>query len=164
MSDEITFDDCCRIILEQGAPVCQPVGPDKPNYRRDLLALLNKEFSIEWNDTNSFQNSPVVWDAEGNPWNEGAPVIGTSLVRHYGEIPDPFSGYLEYTFAKGEMEVWKAHQAGIGNAATAMKQRLVALFRDLLLLRWPKAAHRTTSWARLRALGLIEPAHDPDDF
>jgi len=164
ISDEITFDDCCRIILEQGPPACQPVATDKPDYRQDLLALLNKEFGIEWNDTDADQSSPVVWDAEGSPWNGGVPAIATSLVRHYGGVADPFSGYLEYTFAKGEIDVWKAHQAGIGDAATAMKQHFVALFRDLLLLRWPKAAHRTTSWAKLRALGLVEPVYDPDDF
>jgi hypothetical protein len=164
MPDEITFNDCCRMILEQGAPVRQPVAPDKPDYRRDLLFLLNKEFGIEWNDTDEFQLSPTVWDAAGNPWNGGVPYIATSLVRHYCGIIDPFSEWREYTFAKGEPDVWKAHQAGIGDAATAMRQRFVTLFRDLLLLRWPKAASRTTSWTKLRALGLVVPVYDPDDF
>jgi len=164
MSDEITFNDCCRMILEQGAPVRQPVAPDKPDYRRDLLLLLNKEFGIQWNDTDETQSSPIVWDADQVPWNGGVPYFATSLVQSYGGITDPFSKYLEYTFVEGEMEVWKAHQAGVGDAATAMRQRFVTLFRDLLLLRWPKAASRTTSWTKLRALGLVVPVYDPDDF
>ncbi|HUN95277.1 MAG TPA: hypothetical protein VMU69_03435 [Bradyrhizobium sp.] len=53
---------------------------------------------------------------------------------------------------------------GIGDAATAMRQRFVTLFRDLLLLRWPKAASRTPSWTKLRALGLVVPVYDSDDF
>lgn len=164
MLDDITFDDCCRLILEQGPPVREPPGPDKTDYRRDLLALLNKEFGIDWNGTDQTQMAAVVWDAEGNGWNEGIPAIATSLIRQYSAITDPFSGILEYTFARGEMEVWEAHQADIGNALTAMKQRFVALFRDLLLLLWPKAAHRTTSWGTLRALGLVVPVYDPDEF
>jgi hypothetical protein len=61
------------------------------------------------------------------------------------------------------MEVWKAHRAGIGDAAMVLGQSFVAFFRDLLLLRWPKAAYRTTTWARLQALGLVVPVYDPDD-
>ena len=164
MSDAITFDDCCRLILEQGAPPHNRPAPGQSDYRRDLLAVLNKEFGIKWNDTDGFQLSPTVRDAVGNSWNGGVPYIATSLVRHYGGIADPFSGILEYTFAKGEPDVWKAYQAGIRDAAMVMSQRFVAFFRDLLLLRWPKAAHRTTSWTRLRALGLDVPEDDPDDF
>lgn len=164
MADEITFDDCCRIILEQGLPVGQHVAPGNADYRRDLLALLNKEFGIEWDGTDTFQNLPIVRDAEENLWNGGIPAIAASLVRHYGGVSDPFSGYLEYTFAKDEMAVWKVHQTGMCDAATALKQCFVGLFRDLLLLRWPKATDRTTSWARLRAFGLVEPVYDPDEF
>ena len=32
-SDEITFDDCCRLILEQGLPPREPAVPGKPDYR-----------------------------------------------------------------------------------------------------------------------------------
>jgi hypothetical protein len=164
MPDEITFDDCCRIILEQGPLVDRPYAPDRATYRRDLLALLNKEFGIEWNDMDKFQSSPDVLSAEGRRLNQGVPAIAENLVRHYGEVPDPFSGYYEYTFAKREMEVWKAHETLISDAATAMKRCLVGFFRDLLLLRWPKAAHRTTSWTKLRAHGLVEPTDELDFF
>jgi hypothetical protein len=92
-------------------------------------------------DTDEFQHSPSVKDADGNRWNGGVPHIAASLVRPYGTITDPFSGYLEYTPAKGEWDVWEAHRGGIGDAAVVLKQRYVAFFRDLLLLRWPDAAH-----------------------
>jgi hypothetical protein len=161
MSDQITFDDCCRLILEQGAPDHNRPGPDKSDYRRDLLAVLNKEFGIDWNDTDEFQLSPTVLDVVGHLLNGDVPYMATSLVRDYGGISDPFSGILEYTFAKGEQDVWKAHKAGIKDAAMVTRQRFVAFFHDLLLLRWPEAAHRSTSWTRLRALGLEVPEDDP---
>jgi hypothetical protein len=65
---------------------------------------------------------------------------------------------------KGENKVWKAHQLGVRDAAAVMRQRFVVFFRDLLLLRWPEAAHRATSWTKLQALGLVVPVYDPDDF
>ena len=153
MSDEITFDDCCRLILEQGSPGRAYADPHNPNYRRDLLALLNKEFGICWEDTDGWHSR-----------DRRVPAIASSLVRLYGTITDPFSGFIEYTSMKGEMEVWKMHQPAIGDAAAILRQCYVAFFRDLLLLCWPEAAHRTTSWTRLQELGLVMPTYDPDDF
>jgi hypothetical protein len=164
MSHQITFDDCCRLILEQGPPDHNRPAPDKSDYWRDLLAVLNKEFGVDWNDTDEFQFSSTAWDAVGHLLNGGVPYMAASLVRDYGGISDPFSGILEYTFAKGEQDVWKAHKADIKDAAMVMRQRFVAFFRDLLLLRWPNAANRTSSRTRLRALGLEVPVDDPDDF
>ena len=109
MSDEITFTDCCRMILEQGPSRGARATPGNPDYQRDLLFLLNKEFGIKWNDTGKTERSPTVWDGDGNSWNGGVPYIATSLVRHYVGIADPFSEYIEYTFATGEREIWKAH-------------------------------------------------------
>lgn len=153
MSDEITFDDCCRLILEQGPPNRTCADPDKPDYRRDLLKLLNKEFDIRWEDTDDHP-----------PQDKRLPVIAPSLVRHYGTITDPFSGWFEYTPAPGEMDVLTVHQPAIGDAVALLRRRYVAVFHDLLLLAWPGAARRTTSWTRLKELGLVIPADDPDDF
>src|SRR5450631_2415429 len=85
MSDEITFDDCCRLILEQGLPDRAYADPDKPDYRRDLLALLNKEFGIRWQDTDDL-----------TPRDRRVPAIAPSLVRHNKTITDPFSEWFEY--------------------------------------------------------------------
>ena len=84
------------------------------------------------------------------------------MIKAYPDIVDPFAGLLEYTPMKGEWDVWKSHQPGLIDAATVMRQRFIAFFRDLLLLHWPEAADRTSSWARLRALGLVVPEFDPD--
>jgi hypothetical protein len=164
MSDQITFDDCCRLILEQGAPPRNRPAPDKSDYRRDLLAVLNKEFGIGWNDGDEFQPSSTVWGAVEDPWNGGIPYITRNLARNYRGISDPFSEFLEYTFVNSEQDVWKVHKADIQDAAMVMRQRFIAFFRDLLLLRWPEAADHTTSWTRLRALGLEVPEDDPDGF
>jgi hypothetical protein len=85
MSDEITFDDCGRLILEQGLPDRAYADPDKPDYRRDLLALLNKEFGIRWQDTDDL-----------TPRDRRVPAIAPSLVRHNKTITDPFSEWFEY--------------------------------------------------------------------
>ncbi len=154
MSDTITFEDCCRLILEQGPPARPNDDPDKQDYRRNLLALLNQEFCIQWEDTDGLA-----------PWDKRLPAITLTLVRHYKTITDPFSGWLEYAPVEGEMEVLTGSPAlrwGCGGRPKARLPR--ALFRDLLLLRWPAAAHRTTSWTRLQELGLVVPNHDPDDF
>jgi hypothetical protein len=148
-SDRITFEICCELILEHGPPDRKLSNPD---YRRDLLALLNKEFGIDWTD-----NDEALW-------NSGVPRIAGSVARCYAEVADPFAGWLEYTPVKGEDAVWKTHQAGVIDATTIIRQRLVAFFRDLLLLRWPEAAGRSTSWSRLQELGLVRPDADADDF
>ena len=153
MFDEITFEDCCRLILEQGPPDRGRADPEQPTYRRDLLALLNKEFSICWEDTGDWR-----------PRDRRVPAIAPSLVRHYKTITDPFSGWLEYTPLRGEMVVLNRHQLAIGDAAATLRKCCVTFFRDLLLLRWPEAAHRTTSWTRLQELGLVIPTEAPDDL
>ncbi|HBK05613.1 MAG TPA: hypothetical protein DDZ81_07080 [Acetobacteraceae bacterium] len=152
MPDQITFDDCCRIILEQGATRHERVGPETSNYRRDLLALLNTEFEIDWSDDHDFSQ------------NEGLPAIAATMPGIYPRFVSPFSGWMEYTPVKGEEEIWHKHMDKLSAAGRDVEQCWVALFRDLLLLRWPAAAHRTTCWTRLRALGLVEPQCDLDDF
>lgn len=153
MSDEITFDDCCRLILELGPPDLNEAAPDEASYRRHLLALLNKEFGIHWEDTEGHR-----------PQDRRLPAIAPSVVRHYGTITDPFSGWLEYTPVAGEREVLAVHQPAILEAAEVSRQCCVAFFRELLLLRWPEAARRTTSWSRLQKLGLAIPTYDSDEF
>jgi hypothetical protein len=160
----ITFYDCCRMILQQGPPDRARVFADQPNYRRDLFFLLNKEFGIEWNDSDPCEPSRSVRDADGRFWREGVPYIAGDLVRHYCQVTVPWSGYLEYTYVKGEMEVWKTEEGGIVYGVTALKECFVAFFHDLLLLRWPDAKYRTTSWEKLEALGLGERVDDPDNF
>jgi hypothetical protein len=152
MSDEITFDDCCRLILEQGPPRPEDACPDDWDFRRHLLLLLNKEFGIDWRYDDEYQ------------FDRDAPAIARTLVKYYPGIVDPFAEWLEYTSIQGEDEVLTAHYPSLANAAADLKQRYVAFFSDLLLLRWPEAAHRNTSWQQLRALGLVVPDKFLDEF
>lgn len=48
MADEITFDDCCRIILRDWPFRRDHIVPALRDYKRHLLALLTQEFGIEW--------------------------------------------------------------------------------------------------------------------
>jgi hypothetical protein len=50
MPGEITFDHCCRIILEDWRGRRDSVAPELRDYRRLLLMLLCKEFGIWWDD------------------------------------------------------------------------------------------------------------------
>ncbi len=64
----------------------------------------------------------------------------------------------------GEQEVFDRHTDGLNADLTTLKHHWVVLFRDLLLLQWPKAAFCKTSWTRLRALGLGDPVDEIDFF
>jgi hypothetical protein len=77
---------------------------------------------------------------------------------------EPFAGYLCYRHADGEQEAAASHLGAIGAQTAELRARWQAYFRDLLLIRWPDAAFRTTSWARLRELGLGEPVDEIDFF
>jgi hypothetical protein len=153
MPGEITFDHCCRIILEDWRGRRDSVAPELRDYRRLLLMLLCKEFGIWWDD-----------DWQESPRDAGLPALVSTLMRNYAGLGSPFAGWIKYTPLPGEQEVWHRHQPRLDAAEKAIKQRWVALFRDLLLLRWPEAAHRRTSWEKLRKLGLREPPVVDDDF
>src|SRR4051794_13801149 len=59
-------------------------------------------------------------------------------------------------------QVLDRHTNDLQVSELALKRCWDTLFRDLLLLRWPEAAHRTTSWSRLHALGLGERLDETD--
>ena len=153
MSGEITFDDCCRIILEDWRWRRDDNEPELLDYKRSLLTLLNKEFGISWLDE---------WLEL--PRHDGLPALVTTMPRDYASLADPFASWVEYDFLAGEQKVLDRHRKELAVAETALKQRWIALFRDLLLMRWPEALHRKTSWARLRELGLGEPVDEIDFF
>ena len=153
MSGEITFDTCCRIILEDWRWRQDSVAAELRDYRRLLLLLLCKEFGIWWDD-----------DWQERPQDAGLPYLVSTLLQDYRGLDSPFAGFIEYTPLPGEEAVWRRHRSRLDAAEKAIKRRWVALFRDLLLLRWPEAARRRTSWAQLRKLGLGEPVDELDFF
>lgn len=146
MPDEITFDDCCRIILQDWRWRQDSIVPELLHYKRELLALLNEEFDISWRD-----------EGLGLPRDDALPALVSTMPRDYGRLASPFACWLEYRMIPGEQNVLVRHRNDLRASEMAFKQRWVELFRDLLLLRWPEAKHRTTSWSRLHDLGLGEP-------
>lgn len=152
MADEITFDDCCRTILSGWRLRRDDIAPVLRDYHRTLLTLMTQEFGIAWEDDWEFAR------------RERLPALVSTMPEGYAGLNSPFSRYLEYKPRPGEMDVLERHRGELEAAEGALKQRWVALFRDLLLLRWPEAASRTTRWARLEELGLGKPVDELDFF
>jgi hypothetical protein len=153
MTDEITFDDCCSIILEDWRWRKGGVAPGLRQYKQDLLALLTNEFGIDWHD-----------EKTGSTDHDGSPAILSTIPEDYARLVSPFDRWIEYSVVPGEQEVFDRHTDGLNADLTTLKHHWVVLFRDLLLLQWPKAAFCKTSWTRLRALGLGDPVDEIDFF
>jgi hypothetical protein len=152
MAEEITFGECCRIILEDWKWRRDGIATELRDYKRELLALLNREFGIEWRDEAQLESAR----------RQGLPLIALTMPKDFAAIASPFARWLEYSFAPGEREIIELHREFLRSAESAHRERWVALFRDLLLLRWPEAAQRSSSWTRLRSLGLGEPVDEMD--
>ena len=153
MTDTITFEDFCRIILTDWRWRRDGVAPALRDYKRHLLTLLGQEFGVTWDD-----------DAEWHADAGGVSALALTMPRDFAGIASPFARWLEQRPQPGERAVLEQHQDAIIAAEGELKQRWLALFRDLLRLRWLKAGQRTTSWTRLRALGLGDPVDELDFF
>jgi hypothetical protein len=151
MSDEITFDDCCRIILEDWRWRQDGNVPELLRYKRESLALLNQEFDIKWSD-----------EGLHRPSDDGLPALVSTMPRDYARLISPFACWMEYRMLPGEQVILDRHTTDLRASEMALKRHWVELFRDLLLLRWPEAVHRKTSWSRLHDLGLGEPPDEID--
>jgi hypothetical protein len=75
MPDEITFDDCCRIILQDWRWRQDSIVPELLHYKRELLALLNEEFDISWRD-----------EGLGLPRDDALPALVSTMPRDYGRL------------------------------------------------------------------------------
>ena len=151
MPDKIDFDECCRIILNDWRWRQSDIAPPLREYKQKLLALLNQEFGIEWHD-----------DLSETARHETLPALTATMPEDYAGLVSPFDRWIEYSPVPGETEILDRYRDRFALAEAAIKQRWIGLFRDLLLLHWPEAAHRTTSWARLTDLGLSEPVDEID--
>ncbi|KAA2211360.1 hypothetical protein [Teichococcus oryzae] len=144
--DRITFEECCRIILEGWKLRQAGARPDTRAYNRQLLDLLTVEFDIIWRDD---------WTPR-QMRSAGVPMVLPSMARRFADLAGPYSSFLEYASRPGEAEVQLRHRRRLQECGAAHRQAWVELFRDLMLLRWPEAAERCSTWSRLRALGLGE--------
>lgn len=152
--DELTFEDCCRTILEDWPLRQEGARQDSRDYHQRLLSLLTSEFEIEWQDD---------WGT-GDARRRGIPMVLHSMPRRFPRNLGPYSGFVEYSFAPGERQVSLLYRRRLGEGEATLRQGWVDLFRDLALLCWPEAASRSTSWTHLRTLGLGNPPDDDDDF
>jgi hypothetical protein len=149
---EITFDDCCRLILEGW--LREDASSVQKSYRQSLLELLSKEFGISWRDDIDSRAA----------YEEGLPLLLSTIPGDYARRVNPFACWFEYTPIPGEMEVLRPHFDQFGADERKSSQPWIALFRDLMLLRFPDAAHRKTSRARLRTLSDFPPPTNDHDL
>ena len=150
----ISFDECCRIILADWPWRRQSAAAELRHYKCHLLSLVTGEFGIIWDDA---------WVDQPDLQSSGLSRLACAMPRGYRVLCSPWSGFLEYSPLEGELQVIGRHRPRLDERLNALQQGWVVLFRDLLLLQWPEAAGRQISWARLRALGLLDPL-DEDDF
>jgi hypothetical protein len=166
----ITVDSLCAEILD-GWVLRQHTPGALGAYHRALLALMCQELGIEWHDDmkklrHVWESSPAglhLGDKSAIRWVR-MPYMLNHMLERYDQIQTPFAGILEYDFAEGEEKIFGLHRHGIDEATKALRLRWQAYLRDMLLLRWPEAASRSTNWGRLAELGLPKRPHDPDDF
>ena len=151
----ISFDECCRIILVDWPWRRESAAAELRNYKRHLLRLLTGEFGITWDDT---------WVNQPNLGPFGLSCLACAMPRGYCGLCSPWSSFLEYSPLEGELQVIGRHRPRLDERLNALQQEWAVLFRDLLLLQWPEAAGRQSSWARLRALGLSDPLYEDDFF
>lgn len=166
----ITVDGLCAEILDGWMLRKRSTG-DLGDYHRTLLGLICRELGIEWHD--DMKKLRHVWEASPAGLHLGdkaaihwvrMPYLLDGMQERYHQIRTPFAGILEYDFAEGEEKVFESHRHGISDATEALRLRWQAYLRDMLLLRWPEAAFRSTTWTRLAELGLPKRPDDMDDF
>jgi len=157
----LTIGDLAAAILD-GWNSRRNAAPQLAEYRCRLVSLLCGDLGVGWHD--SEKDLRDAWEGQ-HPRKSGGgmPAILPRLPEKYSCIQEPFAGYLCYRHADGEQEAAASHLGAIGAQTAELRARWQAYFRDLLI-RWPDAAFRTTSWARLRELGLGEPVDEIDFF
>jgi hypothetical protein len=155
----LTFDDCCRVILADWPWRQEDTAEPLREYKRHLLALMTAEFGVVWDDG---------WgEHDGGHAGEHPPGLSRlacGMPARYSRLRSPFDGLLEYTPQPGEQAALDAHSTALTKRLGLLRDTWVALFRDLLLVCWPDADKRTTTWERLRAKGLGEPVDELDFF
>jgi hypothetical protein len=153
-ADEITFLECCRIILEGWALRQNSASPRIQSYNRQVLSLLLKEFGIDWRDD---------WTTREARARGLSPVL-PCLPERFAALADPYESFIEYSPVPGEAQLRLQHKGRLHERKQALRDAWVELFRDLMLLRWPEAAERRTSWTCLKTLGLSDPPEDGSLF
>ena len=96
MSDEITFEDCCRIILDDWRWRQDGIVPELLHCKRELLALLKfQEFDIDWSD-----------ERLDHPRDDGLPALVSSMPRDYGSLAGPFARRVDTPCSRLNKSFW----------------------------------------------------------
>ncbi len=135
-------EDLAREILRFRCTRSQDDDPAMRDYHRHRLELPQRELGTAWNDELRV---------------EGLAFVTEMRPRSYAAVSNPFAGWLAYRLQDGERALWDRHRRAFEAHAAALRETHVELLRDLLALRWPDAAGRSTSEGRLRELGLPAP-------
>lgn len=75
-----------------------------------------------------------------------------------------FSGFMEYTFLPGEMQIYKAHAPRIGKAEYHLRERMVDYAEELILTYWSHVRGKSVPLEQLVSMGLPASQPDRDDF
>ena len=157
-TNSIALDTLCASILDGWH--CRVGGHSNLSaYHCKLLDLMTQELGVVWHDDpDQLQEA---WKMPGGD-GETMPHILRSICEMYDGIREPFRDFLSYSPVVGEKAVLDVNLDPIAVATNHLRLCWQAWLRDMLLLRWPEAATRTTTWERLTELGLGEPVLDED--
>lgn len=85
------------------------------------------------------------------------------MAADYAALKTPDEDLLEYTPVPGERDVLAGHLRSLVRETAALRASWRRLAVELLAIRWPGAADRTTTLQRLREAGL-PGLDDPEDL
>jgi hypothetical protein len=141
MSNTLTFRDLCHCILHEARVRDPNRSPAHvwPWYQQKFK-LMCQEFD-------------VVWPEDGYPPRE-APYIVETMIDRYSRLTTPFAGIMCYTFKGDEEQKFKHHMAVIKDTTKDLQARWLDMMCDMMAICWPEAVAKTTTWDRLRELGL----------
>lgn len=148
--EPVLLEDVVGVIFD-GAPLRAGAGVIAEQQRL-LLSLLCREFGITWDDA---------W-GPSDLRRLGVPMLLADMGGGYRQLRAPDDLVAEYVFRAGEKAVLDPYLAEIRASTEALRAEWRRLGAALLALRWPAAAGRSTTVARLGSLGLPD-LDDPDD-
>ena len=164
--DTITFTVFAAEILAGHVFRRADVPRKLREYKQRLLDLMCAEFGIPWRDGDLPDLSrPEDWDSPNfgrNP--HGVPRVLETMTSYYAGLVGPMEGYYSYATVLGEEAVHSEHLPAIHRRTEVLRADWLHFFRDLLLVAWPEAAGKTTTWSRLRELGLGDRVFEEDFF
>jgi hypothetical protein len=155
---ELDMVDLCTVILDGWHNRTQ-AHDDLKAYHGKKLEIMCAEIGVVWRDDwNELCRAWGDWPLGASTCRASAspPYVLRTIYSNYRGIQEPMSGISCYSYATGEEAVHARHLSLIRENTVGLRGRWREVLLELLLLRWPEAIGRTTTWKRLRKLGLPE--------